>query len=668
MFAIKPRSRIFSAAVVFATILMLAFSTLGVTSAYAAGVLYVKPSGVGNCTSWAAACNLQTALTNATSGQEIWAAAGTYKPGATRAATFKLKNSVAVYGGFAGTETTRDQRNPTTHPTILSGDVDNNDSQTPIITNINTVTGNSTNSYHVVTGAANATLDGFTITAGSAPSSSLKGGGGMYTNVAVTLVNIIFRGNLAEYGGGGMESINGSPKLTNVSFINNKASSGGGGGMHVESGSPILTNVTFSNNLSDRGGGLQNSYSSITLTNVTFSNNSTSSQGLGGGMDVYGSMNIKLTNVTFDNNSADEGGGLFMGISSTGTITNATFNNNSANKGGGIYCTTFDLTLKNVTIHNNSASNSGGGIYNDCSDLYIRNTILWGNTSVHGPQIQYGATSINDSVIQNGCPAGSTCANIITTNPLLGTLGNYGGFTQTILLQAGSSAIDTGNDSTCPATDQRNMARPQGAHCDIGAFEYVEPVTETLTVKSVAAQDGWVLESSETSMVGGTFNGSNPTLVLGDDVANKQYRGVLSFNTASLPDSAVVTGVTLKVKQSAIVGGGDPVADFQGFVADVKTGFFGTAAGLQAADFQAAPSKAIGPLSLTPSSNWYTINLANAKTFINKLSTNDGVTQIRLRFKLDDNNDAVANYLSLFSGNATNAADRPQLVILYYIP
>ncbi len=75
---------------------------------------------------------------------------------------------MALYGGFAGTETARSQRNPAANLTILSGDIDNNDSQTPIITDLTTVTGNDTNSYHVVTGATGATLDGFTITAGNA--------------------------------------------------------------------------------------------------------------------------------------------------------------------------------------------------------------------------------------------------------------------------------------------------------------------------------------------------------------------------------------------------------------------------------------------------------------------------------------------------------------------
>ena len=62
-------------------------------------------------------------------------------------------------------------------------------------------------------------------------------------------------------------------------------------------------------------------------------------------------------------------------------------------------------------------------------------------------------------------------ATIITTDPKLGTLGNYGGYTQTIPILAGSSAIDAADDSVAPTTDQRGVSRPQGAHADIGAFE-----------------------------------------------------------------------------------------------------------------------------------------------------------------------------------------------------
>jgi len=189
----------------------------------------------------------------------------------------------------------------------------------------------------------------------------------------------------------------------------------------------------------------------------------------------------------------------------------------------------------------------------------------------------------------------------------------------------------------------------------------------TVTLQSVAAQDGWVLESSETSNVGGSMNSAATTFYLGDDTTKKQYRGILSFSTgAALPDTAVITGVTLKVKQQAILGGGNPVSIFQGFMADIKNGYFGTTA-LQASDFQAAANATYGPFVLAPVSGWYSINLTGGKAYVNKLSTGSGLTQIRLRIKLDDNNNAIANYLSLYSGNAP-AANRPQLVITYYVP
>jgi hypothetical protein len=73
--------------------------------------------------------------------------------------------------------------------------------------------------------------------------------------------------------------------------------------------------------------------------------------------------------------------------------------------------------------------------------------------------------------VQGGCPTGSTCTNLITTDPRLGTLRNYGGSTLTIPLLPGSSAINAGNDAVCPSTDQRGVTRPQSTHCDIGAFE-----------------------------------------------------------------------------------------------------------------------------------------------------------------------------------------------------
>jgi len=370
----------------------------------AAIIHYVVQGGSGDCTSWATACDLQTALTTAGTGSEIWAAAGAYKPAADptdRAATFQLKAGVAVYGGFAGGESSLEERNPGTNLTILSGDLNGDDEADPA--------NNGENSYHVVTGADGALLDGVTITAGNANGDTA----------------------LAQDRGGGMFNAYSSPTLD----------------------SPMLTNVTFSGNSAQAGGGMFNAYSSPTLTNVTFSGN-----------------------------SARAGGGMFN-ISSSPTLSNVTFSGNVATLfGGGMYCTHASPTLSNVTFSGNSASSGGGMYIYSFTSPVIRNTILWGDTG--GEVVNSDSTSaptITASVVQGGCPAGATCTNLIDADPRLGALGDYGGATETISLLPGSSAIDAGLDALpdgtviCPATDQRGVARPQGAHCDIGAFEYVPP-------------------------------------------------------------------------------------------------------------------------------------------------------------------------------------------------
>ena len=189
----------------------------------------------------------------------------------------------------------------------------------------------------------------------------------------------------------------------------------------------------------------------------------------------------------------------------------------------------------------------------------------------------------------------------------------------------------------------------------------------TLTLTSNGAHDGWVRESGENTTIGADAHSAASTFKLGDSNARLQARGILSFGTGQvIPDTAVITAVSLKVKQQSITGPGNPVTIFQGFMADIKTGTIG-AIGLEISDFQTATSGTYGPFSPTAVNGWYTINLTSGKASINKLVTNNGLTQIRLRFQLDDNNDAVANYLNLFTGNAA-AANRPQLVIKYYVP
>ncbi|GEM_PF-6137477 len=192
------------------------------------------------------------------------------------------------------------------------------------------------------------------------------------------------------------------------------------------------------------------------------------------------------------------------------------------------------------------------------------------------------------------------------------------------------------------------------------------PLKITKIFRSTGNQDGWVLESAEKSNKGGSLNATASIFSLGDDKFRRQYRGILSFNTSSLPNNAVITKVILKVKRQGIAGGGNPVTLFQGFMVDIKKGFFGTPA-LQTSDFQAPANKINGPFKPAPVNNWYYFNLTTAKGYVNKLASNGGLTQIRLRFKLDDNNNAFANMLNLYSGNAP-LASRPQLIVEYYVP
>jgi hypothetical protein len=134
--------------------------------------------------------------------------------------------------------------------------------------------------------------------------------------------------------------------------------------------------------------------------------------------------------------------------------------------GGGIYNVT-PMTLTNLTFHGNSAP-SGGGIYNwEQNALIIRNSILYEDSGGEIVSSPSSSVSISYSDVQGGYPGDGN----ISADPLLSPLADNGGFTQTMALGTGSPAIDAAEDESCPPQDQRGLARPQGAHCDMGAYE-----------------------------------------------------------------------------------------------------------------------------------------------------------------------------------------------------
>ncbi|GAB4277226.1 MAG: hypothetical protein Kow0080_28050 [Candidatus Promineifilaceae bacterium] len=453
-------------------------------------------SGVASGDSWTDAyLTVQDALAD-TACTEIWVAAGVYYPdegaGQTnddRASTFTLQNGVALYGGFTGTETALSQRNVAANVTVLSGDIDQNDTTNASGVVITTTNITGTNAYHVVTGSGtdnSAVLDGFTVTAGQANGSLLNdSGGGMFNNAgSPALSNITFSGNSANYGGGMANFYGSSPILTNVTFSDNTADIGGGGGMYNNNSSPTLTHVTFSANSANAvGGGMFNdigsSYigSSPTLTDATFSGNTASS---GGGMFNHGGSSPTLTNTTFIDNSAGiDGGGMYNGYGGSPTLTNVTFANNSASYGGGMYNEqNGNPTLTNVTFSGNSASTIGGGMYNFNIELALKNVIIANSTGgdCFNDILVHTSATFNNLIEDSANACGLTDGingNIIGQDPMLGSLTDYGGTGQMILpLIYGSPAIDAGTNTNCPATDQRGAPRPISSACDIGAYEW----------------------------------------------------------------------------------------------------------------------------------------------------------------------------------------------------
>jgi hypothetical protein len=214
-------------------------------------------SGADNGTSWTDAyTSLQAALAAAVAGNEIWVAAGTYKPTTTadRTISFALKNGVGVYGGFAGTETLLSQRNPAANVTILSGDIGTEGVTTD-------------NSYHVVTSDSTVTatgiLDGFTVTAGRADGGAdpTDRGGGVYINQgSPTFTRCIFSNNYAGNRGGGVRVAAGSPSFTDCVFQGNFAGQAGAGLGAASVGSMQIRGCIFRSNTvgnSTGGGGIE---------------------------------------------------------------------------------------------------------------------------------------------------------------------------------------------------------------------------------------------------------------------------------------------------------------------------------------------------------------------------------------------------------------------------
>ena len=286
-----------------------------------------------------------------------------------------------------------------------------------------TVSGNHSSRVLVINAGKTLNLNALTIANGAATGD----GGSIYNNGTLNVTNSTFNGNTASNSGGGIFNTD-TLNVTNSTFYSN----------------------TASNNL---GGGIRNSGGTLTVTNSTFYSNTTSNAGAA----IANTGTLDVTNSTFYGNTAAVFGGGILNYGGTLTVTNSTVSGNNAPLYAGIGNTGEAVTLYNTII----ANNTGGGL--DCGSS--------GGT--------FTANSYNlDS--DDSCDQATPSAAIN-----LGPLADNGGATQTMALPEDSAATDAGDDAVCPATDQRGEARPYGAHCDVGAFEYVRNVDLSMSTKTV---------------------------------------------------------------------------------------------------------------------------------------------------------------------------------------
>ncbi|HEX4952412.1 MAG TPA: choice-of-anchor B family protein [Thermoanaerobaculia bacterium] len=233
----------------------------------------------------------------------------------------------------------------------------------------------------------------------------------------------------------------------------------------------------------------------------------------------------------------------------------------------------------------------------------------------------------------------------------------------------GTSYTDTGltNGSTYHYVVTGTNAEGEGGNSNqASATPAATPTPATVTFTSVGAQDGYVLESGESTNVGGSVNSSASTtsaLRVGDNNQDRQYKSVVSFDTSSIPDGATIVSATVRLLRGTL-SGTNPFGTHGTCWVDVQTGGFSGSTTLATGDFQAAATAAqAASLSNAASNGIWSEGSLNAAGLAALNKT--GTTQLRVYFNLDDNDDTGNDYLGYYSGESSTSGNRPQLVVTY---
>jgi len=282
-----------------------------------AKTIYVKQTVVsgGNGSSWASSYNnLQTAIDNAISGDQIWVCAGIYKPTKfsdtnaitdPRSRSFILKGGVSIYGGFSGNENLLDQRNSALNPVILSGDFNGNDS-------------------------------------GNWPPDSTRNENAYHVAVALKQVGIILVDGIVFTGGNANNTIYQQPANGSV-IPPGICPHAEGSGLLAAWSSITINNCTFEKNISSLGGAIWfyggAPYSapvySASISNSKILNNLQTDPGSCGAIKVKDNTSVRISSTTFSGNKASNGGAVSSEVNDdlyapTITIVKCTFKDNQA--------------------------------------------------------------------------------------------------------------------------------------------------------------------------------------------------------------------------------------------------------------------------------------------------------------------------------------------------
>ncbi|MEZ4832265.1 MAG: choice-of-anchor Q domain-containing protein [Caldilineaceae bacterium] len=212
----------------------------------------------------------------------------------------------------------------------------------------------------------------------------------------------------------------------------------------------------------------------LTLERVSVAGNR--ADGYGGGIQSEQNATVTIRQSTFTDNRAGQQGGALRSDNGTVRVENSTLSRNHADLGGAIYFAGGSLSLVNVTAVGNSGASEGGGVHATGDGVSLVNTILAENAAPLGPNCLGRVNSGGHNLLGNldSCTVlGQTGSNVLAAERAWSNLARSFADTYTYDLFVGSPAVDAGSCQL--SQDQRNVARPTGNGCDIGAVEF-EPL------------------------------------------------------------------------------------------------------------------------------------------------------------------------------------------------